>query len=211
MGVIMKKIFKMMAVPLLVLLMVVPILANGPSIIISNEKLPVSAVSKEGRVLVPLRAIFESLGATVAWDSSTNTITGNQNGKIIILKINDKVASVDGQSVILDVPATIIKGSTLVPVRFIGESLGAKVEWINNTVLINSDNDIAVQPVKPNNTSGVNLPTENSKFVGSVKSDKYHFIGYTHRGPILDKNAIYFDSKEDAIQHGYGPCGLCFK
>lgn len=208
----MKRMFKMIAIPVLVLLMMVPILASSPSIVVGNEKLPVSAVSKEGRVLVPLRAIFEALNATVDWDGSTNTITGNQDGKIITLKINDKVASVDGAEVTLDVPATIIKGSTLVPVRFIGESLGAEVDWFNNTVLINSNRDLAVQDVKPSkNQSGVNTPSENTKFKGSVKSDKYHFMNYSHRGQVKTENAIYFDSVEDAKRQGYGPCGICFK
>ncbi len=211
----MKRLLKMMITPLLVLLMVVPILANSPNIVVSNKQLPVSAVSKEGRVLVPLRAIFEALDATVDWDGSTNTITGNQNGKIIILKINNKIASVAGKSVTLDVPATIIKGSTLVPVRFIGESLGAKVEWENNTVWINSDKTLVIKPIEPTKSTsdqgGVNVQTQKSKFVGSVKSDKYHFINYTHRGPILDKNAIYFNSVEDAVRNGYKPCGICYK
>lgn len=146
----MTKIVKLIATPLLVLSMSTAIFASSPSIAISNEKLPINAVSEKGRVLVPLRAIFESLGARVDYDSATKTITGHQDGKVIILRIDDKVATIDGKKVKLDVPASIIKGSTLVPVRFIGESLGAKVDWHNNTVLINSDPDAVHTPIKPN-------------------------------------------------------------
>lgn len=135
----MKRIVKFIATPLLVLAMVLPTFASSPGIVVSNKKLPVSAMNKEGKVLVPLRAIFESLNATVDYDSTTKTITGNQKGKTIILRINDKVASVNGEKIMLDVPATLVNGSVLVPVRFIGESLGATVDWHNNTVLINSD------------------------------------------------------------------------
>lgn len=134
----MKRIIRFIAAPLLVLAMIIPTFASSPGIMVNNKNLPVSGISKEGRVLVPLRAIFESLNATVDYDFATKTITGNQNGKIIILKINDKVASVNGEKIELDVPATIVKGATLVPVRFIGESLGAIVDWNNNTVLIKS-------------------------------------------------------------------------
>lgn len=126
-------------IPLLALAMVTQTFASSPGIVVGNQKLAVSGITKEERVLVPLRAIFEALNATVDYDSATKTITGNQNGKIIILTVNDKIARVNGEKITLDVPATIIKGSTLVPVRFIGESLGATVNWHNNTVLINSD------------------------------------------------------------------------
>lgn len=135
----MKRIVKFMLAPVLVLAMFTIIFASGPSIVVSNQVLPVSAVNKDGRVLIPLRAIFEALDATVDYDHATKIITGHKDGKIVILTVNDKVASVDGQKITLDVPATIIKGSTFVPIRFIGESLGANVVWANNTVLINSD------------------------------------------------------------------------
>lgn len=206
----MKRIVRFMGTPLLVLAMFTITFASSPSIVISNETLPVSAVSKEGRVLVPLRAIFESLNATVDYDSATKTITGNQNGKLIILKINEKVASVDGQNVTLDVPASIIKGSTLVPVRFIGESLGAKVDWHNNTVLINSDRDAVATPVVPSASKPAGTQkTENSKFVGSIESDKYHVFSCRHAKKIIEDNTTYFNSVEDAKKAGYKPCGVC--
>lgn len=135
----MKKMMKLILVSLLVLGMSTIIFANSPSIVISNKKLPISATSKEGRMLVPLRAIFEALGARVDYDSATKTITGIKGDKTIVLKVNNKLATVNGKQVILDVPATVIHSVTLVPVRFIGESLGADVKWESNTVLINSD------------------------------------------------------------------------
>lgn len=142
----MKKLLKMMATPILVLLLTTTIFANSPDILINNEKLSVSAVSQEGRVLVPLRAIFESLGAKVDYDNGK--ITGTQGDKVIILTVNDKEAFVNANRVALDVPAKVIKGSTLVPVRFIGESLGAEVLWHNNTVVINLTGTVTM-PTKP--------------------------------------------------------------
>lgn len=145
----MKRITKFLGVPLLLALSIITTtFANSPSIIIGNQTLPVNAVTQNGRVLVPLRAIFEALDATVDYDAGTKTITGNQNGKIVTLQLNNKAASVDGKKVLLDVPATAIKGVTLVPVRFIGESLGAEVTWANNTVFIKSGQATA-EPVAP--------------------------------------------------------------
>jgi hypothetical protein len=82
-----------------------------------------------GRVMVPLRAIFESLGAKVDWEPSTETITGTKDGTVIKLRLNDTNAEINGSVVMLDVAATNSNGRTLVPARFVAESFGAEVEW----------------------------------------------------------------------------------
>lgn len=84
------------------------------------------------RVLVPMRAIFEALGAKVSWDGATNTVSAEKDGKKIYLSIGQKLASVSGEIVTLDVPAKIVNSRTLVPIRFVSESLGAKVDWDNS-------------------------------------------------------------------------------
>jgi len=95
-------------------------------------------VIENNRTLVPMRAIFEAFGAEVLWDPKTKTVTGLLGGKIIKLVINDATAYVDGVRSTLDAPAKIIGGRTMVPVRFISESLDAEVEWIESprTVVI---------------------------------------------------------------------------
>lgn len=96
-------------------------------------------VIKYNRTLVPLRSIFEVLGANVKWDSKTQTVTAVKEGKTVELTINKKEASVDGNKITLDVPAMIIDNRTFVPARFISESMGAKVAWnaAEKTVIIN--------------------------------------------------------------------------
>jgi hypothetical protein len=98
----------------------------------------------EGRTLLPLRGIFEALGLTVYWDGSTKTITGFSGDTIIMLKIDDYVATVNGEQRFLDVPPKIINARTLVPARFIAESLGMDVMWqeIEKTVVITSNKNI---------------------------------------------------------------------
>lgn len=83
----------------------------------------------EGRTMVPLRAIFEALEAQVEWNGTTKTVTGARGNTNIKLVVGSKLAAINGKEVQLDVPATIISSRTLVPVRFISESLGAKVSW----------------------------------------------------------------------------------
>ena len=94
-----------------------------------------------GRTLVPLRAIFEALGATVDWNASSNTIIATKDSSVIIMKIGNKNISVNGKTVTLDVPPKIVNGRTLVPVRAVAEGFSAGVDWDGDTksVFISSD------------------------------------------------------------------------
>lgn len=88
-----------------------------------------SPIIEDGRTLAPLRAIFEALGADVDWDNQTRTVTAQKEQLKIDLQIGSKEAYVNNQPVELDVPGRIINDRTLVPLRFISEALGAKVDW----------------------------------------------------------------------------------
>jgi alpha-tubulin suppressor-like RCC1 family protein len=90
--------------------------------------------------MVPLRTIFESLGAEIKWDQVTSTITASKGDIIIKLSIGSNVAYVNDQKINLASPPLVINNRTLVPTRFIGESLGASVTWENasKTVFITS-------------------------------------------------------------------------
>ncbi|MDN5332594.1 MAG: spore germination protein [Tepidanaerobacteraceae bacterium] len=92
-------------------------------------KFDVPPVMKNNRVLVPFRSLSENLGADVYWDQRTRTITAEKGGTEIILKIGNPVAYINGKSVKLDVPALIVRGRTLVPIRFFSEAFGAQVSW----------------------------------------------------------------------------------
>ncbi len=90
-----------------------------------------------GRVLVPLRGVMEKLGAYVGYDPATRTVTATRGDVDLSLKIGERNAVVNGQAVTLDVPAQELRGSTLVPLRFMGEALGADVKWDNTTNTVN--------------------------------------------------------------------------
>ena len=87
----------------------------------------------DGRTLVPMRGIFEALGAPVYWDDTTKTVTAKKSGKTISLVIGEKTAVVDGEIKTMDVAPEIINGRTMVPVRFISEALGEEVGWDADT------------------------------------------------------------------------------
>lgn len=112
------------------------------SILVDGENLSFDAPPQivQDRVLVPMRAIFEKLGASILWDGDTQTVTADRGGTNISLTIGKETASVNYNRVPLDVPAMIVNDRTLVPLRFISESLGAGVDWdaANYQVLIST-------------------------------------------------------------------------
>lgn len=122
----------------------VSVIVNGRNLV-----LDASPVVQAGRTLVPMRAIFEALEATVEWDPQTRTIVGRGNDRHVILWVGNRVAAVDGRRVDLDVPPTVFAGRTMVPVRFIAASLGARVYWDEqtNAVIVTSRTTVAQHPV----------------------------------------------------------------
>lgn len=101
-------------------------------------------IIQSNTTLVPLRGIFEELNARVVWNQKAQTITAYKGSNTVMLKIGSKAATVNGQSVTLDVPARAINGNTVVPLRFIGESLGQDVRWnaASQSVLITTTQDL---------------------------------------------------------------------
>ncbi|GAX92029.1 copper amine oxidase N-terminal domain-containing protein [Effusibacillus lacus] len=97
-----------------------------------NGKKPVMDVKpviKEGRTLVPVRAITEALGANVEYDEATQTVIIEKDGKKIELPLGSTTIKVNGEEKTIDKAAELTNGRTLVPVRFISEYLGHKVEF----------------------------------------------------------------------------------
>lgn len=97
---------------------------NGEMIIFDQKP-----VIENGRTLVPLRAIFEKLGATIEWNGETGTVTAKKDDTTISLTIDNTTATKNNDTITLDVPAKIINGRTLVPVRFIADCFGVNVDW----------------------------------------------------------------------------------
>jgi len=126
----------------------ITVLVNGTAVTFDQPP-----IIEDGRTLVPLRAIFEALGATVEWDQSTQTVTAVKGDITIILKIGDSFLTKNGERVALDVPAKIVGSRTLVPARAVAESFGADVQWNQaaRTVTITEDGS----PGTSTDTSGV--------------------------------------------------------
>jgi len=84
---------------------------------------------ENGRTLVPMRAIFEALGAEVYWDEPEQTVSAFKGDTGIAIQIGNLYANVNNSAIALDVPPKIVNGRTLVPLRFVSEALGCSVNW----------------------------------------------------------------------------------
>jgi hypothetical protein len=106
-------------------------------------------IERTGRVFVPLRGIFERLGAGVVY--SAGTINATKGSTTISLRIGSTQATVNGQPQILDVAPFIVGATTYVPLRFVAQSLGASVGYDASTrvVAIQIAQPVPVAPVRP--------------------------------------------------------------
>ena len=106
----------------------------------SNEFIPVylnnsmlnfdsQPIITNDRTLVPMRKIFEAMGAVVDWDDTTRTAIAKKGDITISIHINSKIMYKNNTAINLDTPAMIVDDRTLVPVRAISEALGAEVTW----------------------------------------------------------------------------------
>jgi hypothetical protein len=134
--------FSALAAIALLTTLAVPALGAGPvSVTVNGQPANLSPAPTEraGRVFVPLRGVFEQLGATVVYDNGTINATGR--GHTVSLNIGSQQAIVDGQQQTVDVAPFIIGASTYVPLRFISQALGASVNYdgTNDIVAINTN------------------------------------------------------------------------
>jgi len=123
----------------------------------------------KNRTMVPLRAIFEALGATVDWDEHTRTVRSTKDDITISLTVKYPRIDINGEDVMLDSPPCIVDGRTLVPVRAISEAFKTKVEWIESekTVVISTNAKESTKSdeknIVDNNQNSDNLVYEDSK------------------------------------------------
>lgn len=90
-------------------------------------------VIMNNRTMVPVRAIYEALGATVEWDNDTRTASGTKCGVRVSFTIDEAYVKINFLSKEIDAPAKIVNGRTLVPVRALAEGFGVKVDWDGDT------------------------------------------------------------------------------
>ena len=190
---------------------------------------------EKGRTMVPIRVISENLGYEVSWTPEEQKVAifkpeFAETGFGIILYINNPVVGLyEDEEIKLDAPPKIINGRTFVPIRFIAETMGLKVNWDNaNRTVIIGDGYVNNEKSQPENAVTVTnnvtedkntnlgiLPTgwqdpkdpaykyANGKIIGNVKSNIYHFPDQKSYKKVSVKNAIFFNSAKDAEKSGF--------
>lgn len=90
-------------------------------------------VTENDRTLVPMRFLLEQMGATVDWNDEQQSITVKSGDDVIKFVVDENVAYVNGEAKTMDVPARLINDKTMIPLRFLAEEFGYKVEWDGET------------------------------------------------------------------------------
>lgn len=106
------------------------------SLYVNNQKIETKVmepVSIEGRVLVPAREVFEPLGAKVQWDAGAKKVIIDYKDIAMILTAGETDVWLNNEVVQLDVPAKIINDKVMIPIRFVSETMGFNVNWVNST------------------------------------------------------------------------------
>ena len=181
-------------------------LAAGPVSVTVNGQptnLQPPPTERAGRVFVPLRGVFEQLGATVVYANGTINATGR--GHNVSLRIGSQQATVDGQPQTVDVAPFIIGASTFVPLRFVSQALGASVNYdgSNNLVAINTNGgggnppNQTVNPPNNGNGSPVQIGNLLPRRNATIQADR-PTVQATFDGGTVDPNSVrvLFDGRD---------------
>ena len=193
-----KFIKKSVASLLIVILLATTIFASGISVTLNGSKIDFAdqePVIVEGRTLVPLRAIFEALGASVEWDENTNTVFSQKGTTTISLTIGSNILYRNGEQKVLDVPAQIMNDRTMVPARAVAEAYGIDVDW-------DGDSQTVMLTEKPANYfSLISIP----EFSGNP------YVIINNGVPFFSKEEITTTSFETYSKLDYlGRCGVAY-
>ena len=188
----------------LVMISSVFVSAAGIQVTVDNQPLNFDQppVIIDGRTVVPVAQIFRSLGAEVEWDAETRTVYASRGSDEIVIQIDNRRPTVNGQVIEIDVPATIVGGRTMVPARFIAESLGAHVGWNEqtSTVIIQTDAFQSTSQPKPEaQETPAEIPSETVSQQNAVRSAK-NYLNFTafSRSGLIRQLEFEGYSKEDA-------------
>ena len=105
-------------------------------------------IDENNRVIVPLRAIGEALGAQVDWDEATRVAKFSKEGQEVLFVIDSQEALVNREITTMDTCPVIKNGRTMLPLRYVGEFLGAQVAWDDQTSTVQITEN---EPIKTNN------------------------------------------------------------
>ena len=155
-------------------------------------------VIQDGRTLIPLRGVFDSLGYDITWAGDTKTVTLSKDSELLIIVIGNKTYFHNGVEYDTDVPAQIINGSTMLPLRAIAEAAGLTVAWDGErkTAVLVSEN----RAQKQRDSYYFEYSQEDEKFLTDFQKISENFeneiAAYNECLEIMEKQGIH--SEEDS-------------
>lgn len=190
-----------------------------------------SPIVVNDRTLVPVRLVSENLGLAVNWDQATQEVTLSKEGTEIKFIIGSKSYQKNGVEVAMDIAPQVYKERTYLPIRVIGECLDKKVDWDQSTktvLIMDKDGAQNVAAVQ-NLTTQATTTTQNTnktdktdtkiynqdngdilaylkadgRIIGNIKSKIYHLKNGLSYQKVSLKNAVFFNTEEEAIKAGY--------
>ena len=189
-----------------------PNLATGTDnikIILDGKELEtdVPPIIEEGRTLAPMRVVFEALGCKIDWRPQERAVVASTDSIMLLLKIDDTEAALFDKlketrsNITLDVPARIVDGRTMVPLRFIATSLDCKVDWRkeSRTVNITTNSNPTVKP-NPGNSNGAYADFPQVPSFGTLngvtflRKEEAKAVVVPFAEEILDATYYYYDS-----------------
>ncbi len=162
------------------------------------------------RTMVPLRAIFEAIGATVDYEDETRKITAVKDAATVILHVGSDVMYVNGEEVMLDSPAFVVSGRTLVPLRACAESFGLTVEWWAEAriVKIKKGAWLLTETVFPNGETETKTYDERGNLIEHTQAGQTLHNTYDAMDNMLSNQAYYYTydiyGNLTQVQHPYG-------
>lgn len=173
------------------------------------------------RVMIPIRAVAEGMGADIWWNDKTYEVSVNDD---IVLQIGHSTAYINDQPVELDAPAVIRSGRTYIPLRFVAENMGAKVDWDNDERCVKISTKQTSAPAAPSTGTDTTVspaaasvtPASDDYFGGEkwkAYAEKYksdpsvtHLIFVKYKSGS-DADVIMYERAE--TEHGWAPRIMC--
>lgn len=179
--------------------------ADSVTVLLDGEKLecPVEPFITEGTTFVPMRAIFEALGASVKWNGTTRTVTSQKSDVKISVTIGSTEAYKNNEAYTLAAAPMITDDYTMVPLRFVSESFGCSVYWdeASQTVTIeqNSLNNSSVGMIGDSICYGTNYIGGYAKILSEYND--LTALNEAQGGATVTRNIKWSDDSD-----GYRPC-----
>ena len=135
-----------------------------------------AALVRGGTILIPLRSMFEQMGATVSYDAGSKTVDVTKAGSDVKVTLGVPQVVINGETRPLDVPPMMYQGQILVPVRVISEGMGAYVQWVPDKRLVVVRYLPATPPPPPSTPAPTPAPVVTATPAPIVLPFEDHFI-----------------------------------